>query len=153
MKRLLLIICLLPVLAFGQFSGAKKLLLQQECQYDLSSYPAYTYFNYYYESSVCSIPPTTINSLISAKQALDNIRNCGPLNCTRGFHLGYFNSYPPLTVGKTIIMGSFENGIHPICESFPSGDFWGFATVSNFDVGTVPIVHIENGIITYLERY
>ena len=29
MKKLLLIICLLPVLAFGQFSGAKKLLLSQ----------------------------------------------------------------------------------------------------------------------------
>lgn len=29
MKRLLLIICLLPVMTFGQFSGVKKLLLQQ----------------------------------------------------------------------------------------------------------------------------
>lgn len=153
MKRLLLIICLCPILAFGQFSGAKKLLLQQgvvECQYNLSSYVAYSYFNYDYQSSVCSIPLTTINSLTSARQALDAIRSCGSTNCTRGFHLGFFIS---LNVGNTILSGSFEDVIHPICELLPVGDFWGFVTVSNFTVGQVPIVHIENGVITYKELY
>lgn len=153
MKRLLLIICLLPVLAFGQFSGAKKLLLQQGeyCEYgNLANYTTELLMVVHYQSTACGIPFTEVTSLATAKQVLDYLRSCTlteAYGSVRGFCI-------TASVGNTVLnYQTIESQNTAICELFPISDFWGFANITNFPLNSVPIYHIENGVITYIEYY
>lgn len=149
MKRLLLIICLLPVLAFGQFSGAKKLLLQQgECGYNLSEYITQVPFAYAYSNTACSISLTYVTDLTTIRQGIDLLRTCnnGGFN---GFlvYAGYVKSR---TLNFTVLRSNSEY-TYPLCELFPVSNFWGFEY--NRIIGQSNIFHIENGIMTYIENY
>lgn len=157
MKKLLLIICLLPVLAFGQFSGAKKLLLQQGeyCEYgNLNDYTTLLDLVYYYNSSDCSIPLTYITSLTTAKQALDILRSCTGASAL-GLKTGFCKSFS--ISNKVLDYYTEDQGegyqYFPKCELAPISDYWGFDYMGNFPLGQVPILHIENGVITYIEYY
>ena len=70
MKKLLLIICLLPVLAYGQFSGAKKLLLQQGEYCEYGNLADYSQTNIAYMDD-----DGYFDTVAEAKQAIDNYRN------------------------------------------------------------------------------
>lgn len=70
----------MPVLAFGQFSGAKKLLLQQGeyCQHgNLNDYTTELFVTDMFENSNCTFTQLRTTSLSEVKQNLDNLRNCG----------------------------------------------------------------------------
>ena len=140
MKRLLLIICLLPVLAFGQFSGAKKLLLQQGeyCEYgNLAEYNQTT-IRYMDNDGY-------FDTVAEAKQAIDNYRN--------GINNGLYGSGNYAI--KTIEIGSY------VLDS-PLGvkecDLANLALRNYVILGTnllnpTYIISCINGVITYKELY
>ena len=123
----------------------------QDCQYgNLAEYTTKLQMVVQYQSTSCGIPLTNINSLISAKQALDNIRSCELVEAY-GSNIVYCIT---ATIGSVVLAYQIVEGqIVPACELFPIADFWGFEGYPNFSVGTTPIFHIVNGIITYIEYY
>ena len=148
MKRLLLIICLLPVMAFGQFSGAKKLLLQQQgCQY--GNLVDYVYLWYFTQNVKCGITTYYCNTLSDTKNVIDVARSCSTTVTTQGYQL-FLSS---IQVGSYVLTPETVGGnIVPKCELFPTS-FWGFDNAPDYPVGSTWIYHIENGVITYMERY
>jgi len=150
MKKLLLIICLLPVLAFGQFSGAKKLLLQQGeyCKYgNLANYT--NYGATWYTSGFGNCNEVTITDLITARVFLDRKRTCTV--ATGGYGPSW---YYTLSIGSYILNGSSQP---TICDDvFQYQDRWTVLTPDGdtfTPIGSIPIIRLENGVITYIEYY
>lgn len=150
MKKLLLIICLLPVLAFGQFSGAKKLLLQQGeyCQYgNLANYTNYTLT--WISSTFGNCSDVTITDLATAKQLIDNKRNC-----TIGGGTAFPSWYYTLNIGSYILHALYQP---TVCDgSLADQDGWTVLAPNSSSftpIGSIPIIRLENGVITYIEYY
>ena len=149
MKRLLLIICLCPILVFGQFSGAKKLLLQQNyCEYgnlNEFTHEAGGFSHNFIFSNCPSIYELT--SLEDCHYVLDSYRSGCTYSQGSSGSIGYTDS---LAVGHYVLDG--VGGVKCELRNFGVGAFW-FVSTPMGAIGNVAIMQITNGVITYIEYY
>ena len=122
----------------------------QDCQYgNLAEYATQIKVVVNYQSTACEISPIYVVSLATARQALDSLRSC---TLTAGWS-SVFGFVKSLQINSKVLGYEFISGNKtPICTLF-TPDEWGFVGEFDFPVGATPIVHIENGIITYIEYY
>lgn len=113
------------------------------CEYgDLSNYNVIV-INSSYASVNCG--SYAITSLTTAKQALDDWRTPS-CNSTFG---GTLCAIIDITINNYVLHAQYPDII--LCEVM-TGDVWRILG-TNFTTGNAPIVHIENGVITYVEYY
>ena len=122
----------------------------QDCQYgNLAEYTTQIKVVVNYQSTACGISPIYVESLATARQALDSLRSC---DLTAAWS-SVFGFVKVLQINSKVLGYEFiDNNRIPICYLF-TPDTWGFVGEFDFPIGATPIVHIENGIITYIEYY
>jgi hypothetical protein len=151
MKRLLLIICLLPVLAYGQFSGAKKLLLQQGEYCEYGNLNEFTYeaggfcYNFYFSNCPGIARLTSLND---CHYVLDSYRDGCTYSQGSSGSVGFTDS---LAVGHYVLN---RIGGTVVCDLrlFNVDTEW-FISTPMGAVGNVVIMRIINSVITYIEYY